>query len=118
MESASWFDASLAWFPGTVWGVLIGIFGGVCGVFCACFRRPAFMAEALIYGYWILLIGSAGFLMMGMIALISGQPYGVWYGLSLPGVIGLLVLGCNIYILKTLRTIVRRSEPGTGGNAF
>ena len=26
-------------------------------------------------------------------ALIDGQPYGVWYGLGLPGALGLIVLG-------------------------
>lgn len=32
-------------------------------------------------------------LILGVLALIYHQPYGVWYSLILPGLIGLVVLG-------------------------
>jgi hypothetical protein len=32
-------------------------------------------------------------LVAGVIAWLSGQPYGVWYGLLLPGVIGTVIFG-------------------------
>jgi hypothetical protein len=41
----------------------------------------------------LLLVCEAVLLVLGLTALLSGQPYGVWYGLLLPGAIGLVVLG-------------------------
>ncbi len=46
-------------------------------------------------------LGSLGLMMtasvvcltLGVLALLKHQPYGVWYGLMLPGFIGLVVLG-------------------------
>jgi hypothetical protein len=44
-----------------------------------------------------------------MVALIDGQPWGVWYGLLLPGAIGTLVVGVNsLVILKTYRAVEER----------
>jgi hypothetical protein len=44
-----------------------------------------------------------------MAAPINGQPWGVWYGLLLPGAIGTLVLGANsLVILKTYRQVEER----------
>jgi len=103
METDAWFDESFAWLPGTVWGVLIGIFGGVCGVLSGIFRQSKTAIEVLRCGYWIFLSGSVGFLIAGMIAWITGQPYGVWHGLSLPGLIGLAVLICNSRLSKRAR---------------
>ena len=46
---------------------------------------------------WALLLGSAILLGLGVVALASGQPYGVWYGLGLPGLLGLVVIGANTF---------------------
>ena len=44
---------------------------------------------------WTLLVVSAVLLALGLIALLSDQPYGVWYGLGLAGFIGVAVIGAN-----------------------
>ena len=48
---------------------------------------------------WTLLVVSAVLLALGLIALLSDQPYGIWYGLSLAGFIGVAVIGANAPIV-------------------
>jgi len=48
-------------------------------------------------------------LIVGIVALADGQPWGVWYGLLLPGAIGTLVVGANsVVILKRYREVEER----------
>jgi hypothetical protein len=55
---------------------------------------PRGKAKALVLGtLGVLLTASAICLILGIVALVQGQPYGVWYGLLLAGVIGVVVLG-------------------------
>ena len=35
------------------------------------------------------------FLVIGTVALIEGQPWGIWYCFLLPGAVGALVMGAN-----------------------
>jgi len=84
------------WIPGTVLGVVAGITGGLAGALA-----PRGKARALVTGLFVALIGiSAGLLLAGLVALLQGQPYGVWYGFGLPGVIGLVVLGINFPVIR------------------
>jgi hypothetical protein len=86
-----WFSESYAWLPGTVLGCVAGLWGALVGT-CAWRGK----AKGLITGlYWLLLLGSAAMLVAGLTALIVGQPYGVWYGLGLAGLLGVLVLSFN-----------------------
>lgn len=91
--NATWFDPNLyGWIPGTVFGLAAGAWGASVGLFA---RRGR--GRGLILGAaWLLVACSAALLVVGVFAWQSGQPYGVWYGLGLPGVIGLVVLGGNI----------------------
>jgi hypothetical protein len=55
---------------------------------------PRGKGKALILGsLGVMLAASALSLVVGVVALVNGQPYGIWYGLILPGCIGLVVLG-------------------------
>jgi hypothetical protein len=36
---------------------------------------------------------SAGLFIAGIVALMSGQPYAVWYGLGFPGLLCLIIFG-------------------------
>jgi hypothetical protein len=85
-----WFDAnSYAWIPGTLLGVLAGLWGSLLGVLA-----PRGKAKSLLLGsLGFMLAASAVCLILGVLALVYHQPYGVWYGLILPGFIGLVVLG-------------------------
>ena len=89
--SEPWFDPRYAWLPGTLLGCLGGTWGGLAG-----WLAPRGKAKALIVGaFWFLVIASAGMLIAGAVGFLNGQPYSVWYGLGLAGVIGVLVLGIN-----------------------
>jgi uncharacterized membrane protein (DUF4010 family) len=64
-----WFDPMWGFLPGT----LLQVLGSLWALETIC----ALMLAAGIIGY------------------ITGQPYGVWYGLSLAGLLGVVVLGVN-----------------------
>jgi hypothetical protein len=94
--SDPWFNENLySWIPGTALGVLGGLWGGMAGMLA-----PRGRVRGLVVGgMWALLLASAVLLALGLIALLSGQPYGVWYGLGLPGAIGLVALGVNLPVI-------------------
>jgi predicted permease len=88
--SEPWFDASTyAWIPGTLLGVSAGLWGGLMGNLAPRGRGKPLILGSLV----VLLISAAVLLILGIVALISGQPYGIWYGLILGGAIGVVVLG-------------------------
>ena len=89
--SEPWFSSQWAFLPGTVLGCLLGLWGTLMGVLGS--RGKA--KGLIVGGFWVLLGASVVLLIAGLIALITGQPYGVWYGLGLAGLIGVLVLGFN-----------------------
>jgi hypothetical protein len=91
-----WFNANLyGWIPGTAIGVLVGLWGSLVG---AVAPRGRFRG-LVVGGSWALLLASAVLLSLGLIALVSGQPYGVWYSLSLAGAIGLPVTGVGVTLI-------------------
>jgi MFS family permease len=92
-----WFNPNLyAWIPGTLLGFLGGTIGGLAG-----WLAPKGRGKALVLGGMGLLIGySAVMLAIGVFAFLTGQPYGIWYGFGLAGVIGLLVLGINYPVVR------------------
>jgi uncharacterized membrane protein len=101
-----WFDANLyAWMPGTLFGVAAGAMGALVG-----WLVPQGKARRAIIRAWAALwIFSIGMLVAGLVALGNGQPWGVWYGLLLPGIVGTLVLGGTLLIiLKRYREIEER----------
>jgi len=90
-----WFPEQYAW----IFGASIGVMGGVVGTLGGCLA-PFGKAKMLVFGlYWVALIASIVSLIAGITALVSGQPYGVWYGLTLAGFIGSLVFGINYFVL-------------------
>jgi hypothetical protein len=90
MMAEPWFDPNLyAWIPGTAIGVAGGILGSLVGVLA-----PRGKAKGLLKAAWgVVLLASVLVLAAGVIALAAGQPYGVWYGLGLAGLIGTFVFG-------------------------
>ncbi|HEV3122355.1 MAG TPA: hypothetical protein VGY53_10645 [Isosphaeraceae bacterium] len=87
-----WFNPNLyAWIPGTFLGVLGGVVGSLAGIFASrgTHRRLVFGA------IWFAVLYSAICLVAAVFALVQGQPYGIWYGLGLPGVLGLVIFGAN-----------------------
>ena len=99
------------WFPeylagavaGSVLGVLAGLWGATAGVLA-----PRGRAKWLVVGLaWLILASSAASLAVGVIAYGVGQPYGIWYGFGLAGLIGLVVVGVNFF---TVRAAYRAAE--------
>ena len=87
-----WFDPAYAWLPGTVLGCTCGLIGGLAG-----FLVPQGKAKELILGaFYVMIVFSAVLLVAAIVGYFSGQPYGIWYGLGLAGLIGVLVMGANL----------------------
>jgi hypothetical protein len=99
-----WFDAnSWAWLPGTLLGIFGGLWGSLAGILA-----PQGKAQPLVLGLsWLLISLSLLMLAAGVMALASGQPYGVWYGLGWPGLLGTLVLAP---LLPLVRKRYREAE--------
>jgi len=101
-----WFDPNrYAWIPGTAYGLAAALMGGLVG-----WLVPRGRARSFVLRAWFALWAAAVVLLIvGIVALAEGQPWGVWYGLILPGVIGSLVVGANsMVILKRYREVEER----------
>ena len=85
-----WFDPNAyAWIPGTLLGVAGGIEGTLAGLLA-----PRGKLKALVLGVHFTIIAICFVLLvLGIVALATGQPYGVWYGLGLPGLLGVVIVG-------------------------
>ncbi|MSR60628.1 MAG: hypothetical protein EXS05_23815 [Planctomycetaceae bacterium] len=91
-----WFDPNVySWIPGTVLGCLAGVWGTLVGLLA----RKGRAKTLLVTIAFVLLGASALLLLAGIVALATGQPYAVWYGLGLAGLIGVLVLGINTPVM-------------------
>lgn len=92
-----WFDPNrYAWVFGTALGVAGGILGSLAGTLA-----PRGKAKPLVMGLFVTaLLACAAMLVAGVVALFQQQPYGVWYGLGLPGLLGLFVLGALFPVVQ------------------
>jgi hypothetical protein len=99
-----WFDPiRYAWIPGTCLGLLGGTLGPMIGVFA-----PKGKHRGLVVGAQVAAIGACALLfLLGIAAWFSGQPYGVWYGLGLPGLSGTIIFGA---LLPMTRSAYREAE--------
>ncbi len=101
-----WFDAvHYSWIPGTVYGVVTGLLGGVVGWLASRGRARRFV----ITTWRVLWCTALVFVAVGLCALLKGQPFGIWYGFLLPGGIGVSVVGGNFFtIAKRYREMEQR----------
>jgi len=90
-SSAGW-----AWLPGTALGVLLGLSGALAGV-CASLGRGR---RAILTGEVLLFIISAGMLAAGLALLAAHRPFAAWYPWLLPGVIGVVLTGVMIPVVR------------------
>lgn len=92
-----WFDAMrYAWVPGTMLGVVGGLMGTLMGTLAPQGRGRTVLTGAM----WTIIVVSAVFLGSAVVALMTGQPYGVWYGLGLPGLLGLVVFSALMPVMS------------------
>lgn len=101
-----WFDPiRYAWIPGTVYGLTSGLMGGLAGWLVVRGRARNFVLRT----WFTLWAASVALLIAGLVALAGGQPWGVWFGLVLPGAVCTVVLGSNsLVILKRYREVEER----------
>lgn len=92
-----WFDPNhFAWIPGTVLGVAGGVLGSLVGVLA-----PQGKCKGLVMGMICVVMGlGLALLIAGIVALVQKQPYGVWYGLLLPGLMVPILLGTMIPLVR------------------
>jgi MFS family permease len=91
-----WFDVNMFSF---IPGMLLGIAGGTLGALAGTLA-PRGKARTLVVGaFAAAIVVSLGMFVAALVALVSGQPYGVWYGLGLPGLLGVTVLGALLPVV-------------------
>ena len=95
--SEPWFDPNLfGWLPGTMLGVLGGLWGSLVGTLA-----PRGKGKAVVWAmYWTLLTLSVGCGCVGVAGWVSGQPWMITFALLLPGALGLLILAPLGYVAK------------------
>jgi hypothetical protein len=98
--TTAWFAETIAWLPGTLFGVVGGVFGACVGCVLPFEEKRRKWLKWVKRTYWALVFCSAGFLVLGVVALVAHQPYSVWYALALPGSIGVVTLGLGFSLLK------------------
>lgn len=100
-----WFANQYAWIPGTAYAVLAVLAAGMVG-----WLAPRGRARTGVLRGWFALWSVAlALLIVGLVALSSGQPWVVWYSLLLPGVVGTIVVGAtSLAILKRYRDVEQR----------
>ncbi|HJZ90805.1 MAG TPA: hypothetical protein VKE40_08010 [Gemmataceae bacterium] len=88
--SEPWYDPNMwSWVPGTAVGVAGGLWGSLLGTLA-----PRGKGKGLIRAsYVVLMVSGIALLAAGAYAAATGQPWGIWYGLLLPGIITLAVVG-------------------------
>jgi hypothetical protein len=102
--SEPWFDAMrYAWIPGT----LMGVFGGLLGSLVGTLAPFGKGRQAILGAMWAFIAISAALLVAGVWGLASGQPYGVWYGLGLPGLLGVVLFPS---LMPVVRNAYRMAE--------
>ncbi len=88
--SEPWFDAiRYSWLPGTLLGVAGGVMGTLMGTLAPLGRGRVFLTGVM----WTTTGVCAVLFCAGVAGLLMGQPFGVWYGLGLPGLLGTMIFG-------------------------
>jgi MFS family permease len=93
-----WFDPQLfgALYGGIIGGVFLGAGGGTLGSLAGRWAPRAKNRRWIIGGMHAFLAFGVIQVVVGLIALLSGQPYGIWYPLLLCGGVSTLVMGLQL----------------------
>ena len=94
-----WFDQQSAGTIGGILGTTIGIYGGLVGClanYCITRNKKKLLYTLFITGF------SAGVVLalVGLAALLTKQPYHVWYVFLLPGVIVTILFPAMIPVIR------------------
>jgi hypothetical protein len=90
--TGSWWSPEQIGLFGGIGGSVIGFFGGLLGLLASIGKARNFVLTTMkMFIALGILLTIAGF-----VAVVSSQPYAVWYALLLPGVILTLVFSLNL----------------------
>lgn len=91
-----WFNPRWLGILGAIVGVLGGLVGTLAGIFI-----PKGKAKKLVLGVNALAF-AVGFisLVVGIIAYLSGQPYGIWFGFGLCGLLCTVLSGMFFFVSR------------------
>ena len=107
--SEPWFEPNTfsAWWGAIVGGgggSLIGLLGGLCG-----WLLPRGMgAKWFQVAFAVLALFGLAFLIVGLVALLTGQPYGIWYSFLLTGVLFTGLCGGAVFYVRHLAQQIER----------
>ena len=103
-DSPAWgWAARWGWLPGTLFGVLAGLWGGISGSLA-----PRGRARKLVMAWGLVLLAAcAAMLLCAVVLLVMGHPWWSWYPWLLPGGIGVPVLRP---LLRTVRLRYQQAE--------
>ena len=94
-----WFNEQTAGMIGGIIGGSMGVMGGVIGCTSTLCIRKGW--KKLMYGiFGICIVLSIFMLIICLAALFAHQPYHVWYVFGLPGLIGTVVFGGLLPVLR------------------
>lgn len=96
-----WFTEQTAGMVGTIIGVGLGAgFGGIGGGVGGPLAGMG-KAKGLVMGIFVLgLLIGLGLAVTGVIALVMGQPWHVWFVFLMPGVAATLIFGCLLPVIR------------------
>jgi hypothetical protein len=95
-----WWTAQQAGLIGGVAGSVVGIMGGLLGTIAGIYA-PQGKLKGLVYGLTATIIGAGGIsLITGIVALLLGQPYFVYYPLLLIGSVCVISLGSLVPVIR------------------
>ncbi|MCY3723396.1 MAG: hypothetical protein OXG97_14330 [Candidatus Poribacteria bacterium] len=82
---------------GAAGGILGGVVGTLAGFFIPKGKAKKLVLGVDIFGFAL----SCLLLVVGIIAYLSGQPYGIWYGFGLCGLIGTPLYGMLFFVFRS-----------------
>ena len=97
---SDWFlphtDGMIGGIVGTLWGIYGGTVGGLCGFLVPRGKGRRWLTGLILFGFGMTILQ----LVIGMMALLFGQPYHVWYPLILCSGIMLILTPMMFSVIK------------------
>jgi hypothetical protein len=95
----AWWTGETAGWIGAIGGSLLGIAGALIGGLGSLFVYRG-KGKRTVLGLMCFLVAACiGVFTLGIVALVLGQPYAVWYPCLLLGLVGTIVPGCLIPLI-------------------
>ena len=107
MSAEPWFDPSLSFLFGAIGGPLVGLWGATLGILGG-LLVPKGRGKPLVFGLlWAGVVTGVAAGAVGLIALLTGQPYAIWYPFTLSG---LLLTALSVPFVFVMRHRYRQVE--------